>query len=108
MFVCRSTRFHPDTEEMNQFPMCIPPDRAMQGDVCGCCGQDDSACPKPCGCTCELGAGRDGVMREGAYVIFDEDAEDKPAPVCVPIGVSMRLVARSTEDRAVTCFEECR
>jgi hypothetical protein len=103
MFVCR-TRYHPVTGEMNQFPMCIPPDHAMEGDECGCCGGDEEACPKPCGCACELGAGRDGVVREGAYVLFD-DADE---PVCVPTGHSMHLVATSTEDRTVTCFEECR
>jgi hypothetical protein len=103
MFVCR-TRYDTVTGEMNEFPMCIPPDRAMEGDECGCCGIDENACPKPCGCTCELDAGRDGVVREGAYVLFD----DADAPVCVPTGVSMGLVARSTEDRVVTCLEECR
>jgi hypothetical protein len=102
MFVCR-TREHPGTGENNQFPMCIAPDRAIEGDECGCCGDDENACPKPCGCTCELGEGRDGAVREGAYVLFD-DADE---PVCVPTRVSMRLVARSTEDRAATCLEEC-
>jgi hypothetical protein len=95
MFVCR-TRYHPVTGLKNEFPMCIPPNRAMEGDVCGCCGTDETACPQPCGCTCDLG--------EGRYVVFD-DAEAEP--VCVPTGLSMRLVARSTEDRAVTCLETC-
>jgi hypothetical protein len=103
MFVCR-TRYHPITGDKNEFPTCIAPDRAMVGDECGCCGDDENACPKPCGCTCtELGEGRDGAAREGAYVLFG-DADE---PVCVPTGLSMRLVARSTEDRAVTCLEDC-
>jgi hypothetical protein len=104
MFVCRTRYYHPVTGDKNEFPTCIAPDRAMEGDECGCCGDDENACPKPCGCTCtELGEGRDGAAREGAYVLFG-DADE---PVCVPTGLSMRLVARSTEDRAVTCLEEC-
>lgn len=100
MFVCR-TRYHPVTGAMNKFPMCISSDRAMEGDECGCCDGDETACPQPCGCACELGVGRDGVVREGVFVVFDDvDAE----PVCVRTGASMRLVAKSTDDSAVTCL----
>jgi hypothetical protein len=106
MFVCR-TRYHPVTGQQNQFPICVPPGRAMEGDECGCCGEDESACPVPCGCTCELGRRReDGVVREGVYVLFD-DAENEDA-ACVPVGVSMPLVATSTDDWAATCSDVCR
>ena len=42
-------------------------------------------------------------MREGVYVLFDDVGAK---PVCVSTGVSMHLLARSTEGRAVTCREE--
>jgi hypothetical protein len=102
-FVCRH-RLHPITGENNTFPKCISPDRGMEGDECGCCGDNEDACPKPCGCTCQLPVRRDGVQREGVEVIFEGEDEE---PVCVPAMVSMRLVARSTEDRMVTCVDEC-
>ena len=99
-FVCR-TRYHPLTGTENKFPVCIPSGRAMEGDECGCCGVDVSACPQPCGCACALRTNRKGVVKKGVFVVSD----DMDEPECVRTAKSMRLVARSiNSDMPVTCL----
>jgi hypothetical protein len=44
IYVCR-TRIGSLGDEY-QFPICIPSDRALESDDCGCCGADEDACPK--------------------------------------------------------------
>ena len=102
IFVCR-TRYHRRTGEINkQFSLCIPSDRAREGDACGCCGVDDSVCPQPCGCACALRTNKKGVVKkEGRFVVSD----DMDEPECVRTAKSMRLVARSiNSDVPVTCL----
>lgn len=106
IYVCR-TRVDSLGEEY-QFPTCIPSDRALESDECGCCGADEDACPKTCGCPCDI-PNRfdwDGVTpKQGVEVMVDGTAD----PVCVPSYSAMKMMRRSVEDGEtdVTCVEEC-
>ena len=99
LFVCR-TRTNPVTNQTNTVPICIPTDRSIAGDECGCCDED---CPEPCDtCGCELPfPDRDGVTRQGVEVLVAGMDE----PMCVPAFASMMMVARS--EGRVTCNAEC-
>jgi hypothetical protein len=108
IYVCR-TRIG-SLGDAYQFPICIPSDRALESDDCGCCGADEDACPKACGCPCDIPSrsNRDGVPRpskKGVEVMFDGMAD----PVCIPFYAAMKMVRKSVEDGEidVTCVEEC-
>ena len=99
VFVCR-TRTHRVTGENNTVPVCIPTDKAIEGDECGCC---DEACPEPCEtCSCDLPwTDHEGGIKEGVEVMVDGMDE----ALCVPKFASMMMVARS--EGGVTCNTEC-
>ena len=90
-----------------QFPTCIPSDRALESDECGCCGPDDDACPKTCGCPCDIPnrLNRDGTSKKGVAVMVDGMAD----PVCIRSYFAMKMVRRSAEKGEIdaTCVEEC-
>jgi hypothetical protein len=95
VFVCR-TKTH--RGENVTSPMCIPTDRALVDDECGCCDMD---CPEPCdACPCDI-TGRDGKVREGVFVSIEDDEEE----TCVPKFASAKLVYHRED---VTCFKGCR
>jgi hypothetical protein len=106
IFVCR-TRTNPHTQEVTTFSMCIPEDKGIVGDDCGCC---DGVCPEPCECPCTL-MDRNGNSKVdangnaivGALVtpIEEEDGTEDDEDWCVPKLVSAMLVERS--NGAVTC-----
>jgi hypothetical protein len=89
VFVCRSRG------ERGDVPVCIPTDRAVTGDECGCCDQE---CPVPCdACPCDLPFSD----KEGVEVLVP----DSDVPICVPKFASARMVYRS--EGMVTCNEAC-
>jgi hypothetical protein len=86
------------TTSLVTFPMCIPTDRALVDDECGCCDMD---CPEPCdACPCGDITGRDGEVREGVFVSIEDEEE----PVCIPKFASARMVYHRDD---VSCFEGC-
>ena len=100
IFVCR-TRTNPNTQEVDAFSMCIPEDKGIAGDECGCC---DDVCPEPCECPCDIvdgdgnpkvDANGDAIL--GALVTIEGMDDDK----CVPASASAYMVERS--NGAVTC-----
>jgi hypothetical protein len=105
VYVCR-TRIN-DLGDEYQFARCIPTDRALESDTCGCCGADETACPKTCDCPCAIPNrfNRDGTSKKGVEVMVDGMAD----PVCIRSHSAMRMVRRSAEDGEldVTCVEEC-
>jgi hypothetical protein len=105
MYVCRTRTNYLDGEY--KFPTCIPSDRALESDECGCCGTDEGACPKTCGCPCVIPnhSNRDGKSKQGVEVMVD----GMDGPVCIPFYSAMKMVQRSVEDGEidVTCVEEC-
>jgi hypothetical protein len=98
LFVCRE-RTDPSTNEVNSISVCIPTDKSLDGDVCGCCdGQD---CPTPCdACPCVLENPRFGD--EAGVLVLIEGVDE---PVCVPSFASMTMVSRS--NGSVTCATTC-
>ena len=100
IFVCR-THTNPNNLEVNTFSTCIPEDKGIVGDECGCC---DDVCPEPCECPCDL-LDRDGNPKVdangdaivGALVTIEGMDDDK----CVSASASAYMVERS--NGAVTC-----
>jgi hypothetical protein len=105
IFVCR-TSTNPRTQEVTTFSMCIPKDKGIVGDDCGCC---DDVCPEPCECPCTLmdRSGRNpkvdanGDAIAGALVTTINDGTEDDEVSCVPKLASALLVERS--NGAVTC-----
>ena len=104
IWVCR-TEFNPKLQEDVTFSICIPSDRGIEGDGCGCC---DAECPVACpSCGCIL-EDREGNVRvddegnpiEGSLVTFESDEFED---MCIPEHASIMLVQKS--GGYVTCAE---
>jgi hypothetical protein len=88
VFVCRS-RINKFNETKSR-PRCIPTDKALEGDECGCCGRE---CPAPCDiCPCETSRG------QGFEVLIDDEI------ACLPPRAAMMEVYKN--DMAV-CNDVC-
>jgi hypothetical protein len=101
VFVCRTHTNVMDEGRNNSFPVCIPTDKALESDECGCCGED---CPEVvvCACPCTF-TGRHGQLKEGVGVLVDEEEEEETM-MCVPKGASRTMVSR---DVGITCDTGC-
>lgn len=92
--------------------ICIPKDRVLQNDTCGCCEQllvPPQPCPSPCGCKCNITDRSGFIISENGGVLVDfSPASINANPnatrqVCVSPGASINLVSRRARANCSQC-----
>ena len=94
VFVCRTFTV-PLQKVPHQETSCIPEDKIVDSDTCGCC---DEQCPEACSCPCVMRDGKAGVKvnTEDALTLNEN---------CVLPDIALRLVATSMG--GITCNTNC-
>jgi hypothetical protein len=110
IFVCRAVPKPPedmfDTEDEDGSPelidvsFCIPDTRAIEGDTCGCCGDDCF----PCSCACDKTL-RNGTVIEDFGVSVLIDTDEFQGEKCVPSSKAITIIEMF--DGAASCKTDC-